>query len=814
MKSASNIRAIVILLVFAFMSGLVPMHGQELRVAEFGEQYRASSMLSDALTSQSDTVLPPVVSDLRRNIVIPAPTDAVTVSCTVEAGDTSRSISTVVLLYGTPGTELGRVNMNYDTNSGQAVGEIPAQEDGSVVWYAIEATDDSSATTVFPEESERGKAFFIVRDGITRIRDVQYTPFSDGISGAVGGTVTVRGVVMGSASEVGMLYLQDAAEAWSGIAVHGDASVRNLPRGQHVTITGTVEERDGVTTLADATLSFDHGVGVVFPTVELSTGTFENMRVEDGDPIAEQWEGMLVLLRNVRITSTNPASPPGSEGDFLVTDGSGDMRVGSSGAWTNTYTTDRSETDKIFLTYGTTIETLSGHIHSESGAYKLEPRSDEDFVNVVLGPTHPVISNVLRNQAIPSSSDDVVVTCRVVDSNPYGNIELMRLVYGAGDVERGRTDMLLDPDDNIATAVIPAQQDGELIWYYIEAEDNDGEEARYPVDLDGPRPFFIVRDGNIRIRDIQYTPYADGRSGSAGYSDVLTRGVLTAGPKLGMYFIQDAAAPWSGIQIVSSDIGTHGLRPGDDITVRGIVDEVGGMTQLRDIVLVENHGVAPLPDALLLNTGMFETGVAKDGDFDAEPYESMLVRFDRLVVTSINADAAQGENHGEFLVSDGSGDMRVDDAGVWDEVFTTDPTDLVRVFLPVGSKIASLIGVMYYSNNNFKLEPRDEDDFFNVVTSVEHVPGRPDAVVLHPNHPNPFMKHEGTTLRFEIPEHSLLSLSVYNTSGTRVATLLDGWHAAGEYSMHFTAQSLAPGMYFCTLMIGEAVHTTRMILVH
>lgn len=759
---------------------------------------------------------PPVVSNLARDIAIPTSADAVTVTCDVVDSNPGGSIAEVTLVWGLyendANVEKGRVNMTYDAGTTQASGQIPAQADGAIVWYFVEATDDDDETVVFPGEIIKGRPFYNVKDGDILIRDIQFTPYANGNSGAIGGAVTVRGTVVAGTADLGMVFIQDDTAPWSGVMVRGDESIRNLVTGQDVTVSGVVEERFNVTTVGNATLVTDHGTVALPAPVELATGTFETIAVTDGNPGAEQWEGMLTTFKDLVVTSSNADDPSGDFGEVLVDDGSGDMRVDDSGTWKSVYTNDPTQTEKTFLAVGTTIESLTGVMYFSFNFYKLEPRTESDVVGVGTAVNPPVISKLTRDLGIPTSSDQVTITCDVVDSNEGGTIALVKLYYGVAGGNATSVDMTYDAGTTTATVTLPAMADGDIVWYYVEATDNDDDVAVYPADLNGPVPFFIVRDGNIRIRDIQYTPFDDGRSGSAGFKNVRTRGVLTAGANIGMYFIQDDTNPWSGIQLYSSTIKNEGLNPGDDITVEGTVDERFGVTQLKDVVIIENHGNVDMPAATLLQTGSFENAVVSDGAADAEPFEGMLVRFENLTVTSTNADAPAGSNFGEFLATDGSGDVRVDDAGTWDNVYTTDSTDTGLIYLKPGTTIAGLQGIMYFSFDNWKLEPRDEDDFDNVVTSVEFVPALVHDITLHQNYPNPFHAGSGTTISFDLPRASQVSLRLHDMTGRVVATLLEGARHAGTYTVRTVLPTLPAGTYIYRLAVDGTARSARMTI--
>jgi hypothetical protein len=78
------------------------------------------------------------------------------------------------------------------------------------------------------------------------------------------------------------------------------------------------------------------------------------------------------------------------------------------------------------------------------------------------------------------------------------------------------------------------------------------------------------------------------------------------------------------------------------------------------------------------------------------------------------------------------------------------------------------------------------------------------------NYPNPF--NPTTTLAFTLPESQLTELAVFDLSGRKVATLVDGLMAAGSHSVVFDASGLASGLYIYTLRSGQIVQSGRMVL--
>jgi hypothetical protein len=69
--------------------------------------------------------------------------------------------------------------------------------------------------------------------------------------------------------------------------------------------------------------------------------------------------------------------------------------------------------------------------------------------------------------------------------------------------------------------------------------------------------------------------------------------------------------------------------------------------------------------------------------------------------------------------------------------------------------------------------------------------------VLLQNYPNPF--NPSTTIRYGLPHKSLVTLSLYNTLGQRVAELVAGEQGAGFHEVRVDGSALASGVYLYRL---------------
>ncbi|HAL56703.1 MAG TPA: hypothetical protein DCP63_09560 [Bacteroidetes bacterium] len=86
----------------------------------------------------------------------------------------------------------------------------------------------------------------------------------------------------------------------------------------------------------------------------------------------------------------------------------------------------------------------------------------------------------------------------------------------------------------------------------------------------------------------------------------------------------------------------------------------------------------------------------------------------------------------------------------------------------------------------------------------------PREFVLHQNYPNPF--NPTTTIRFDLPQASFVTLKVFNILGQEVAALVEGQLEAGTYQRAFEAIGFGSGAYVYRLQAGDWKLSRRMIL--
>lgn len=81
---------------------------------------------------------------------------------------------------------------------------------------------------------------------------------------------------------------------------------------------------------------------------------------------------------------------------------------------------------------------------------------------------------------------------------------------------------------------------------------------------------------------------------------------------------------------------------------------------------------------------------------------------------------------------------------------------------------------------------------------------------LSQNYPNPF--NPATTIKYDIPEQSYVTIKIYNIVGEEISTLLNEEQNAGRYQIQWNASELASGVYFYRLQAGQFSDTKKLIL--
>jgi hypothetical protein len=91
----------------------------------------------------------------------------------------------------------------------------------------------------------------------------------------------------------------------------------------------------------------------------------------------------------------------------------------------------------------------------------------------------------------------------------------------------------------------------------------------------------------------------------------------------------------------------------------------------------------------------------------------------------------------------------------------------------------------------------------------------PEVIALHQNYPNPF--NPVTTLRYDLPEQTLVNITIYDMLGRQVKTLANQAQDAGHKSAIWDATNdygkpVSAGIYLYQIQAGEYISTKKMVL--
>ncbi|MDY0016601.1 MAG: T9SS type A sorting domain-containing protein [Candidatus Delongbacteria bacterium] len=198
----------------------------------------------------------------------------------------------------------------------------------------------------------------------------------------------------------------------------------------------------------------------------------------------------------------------------------------------------------------------------------------------------------------------------------------------------------------------------------------------------------------------------------------------------------------------------------------------------------------------------------EDMDYDEEPGELYMVNFDNatgdiLWLNTIDSRPDQLLNYGDsFLIRKGTSVIKADisELGL-DTLWVKDYPNTGKITVVDNGYIsASIVESDLYV---YRFDER---------TNIEDSSPLPASAALYQNYPNPF--NPVTEISFSIPETSEVDLSVYDTAGRLVRTLVNEKRTYGRHTISFDGSDLNSGIYFYRLQTdGRMIDAKRMLLI-
>ncbi len=114
-------------------------------------------------------------------------------------------------------------------------------------------------------------------------------------------------------------------------------------------------------------------------------------------------------------------------------------------------------------------------------------------------------------------------------------------------------------------------------------------------------------------------------------------------------------------------------------------------------------------------------------------------------------------------------------------------------------------GVKYF----YKIKQIDFDGSSAFSNTIEVSIPLSATFSLDQNYPNPF--NPATSISYQLPLNSFVTLKVYDVLGNEIATLINEEKPAGSYKLDWNAADQPSGVYFYQLKTGSFVQTKKMI---
>ncbi len=391
--------------------------------------------------------LPPSFSNAALSDSTVTSSDAVTVSVDITA-DGAATVTGANVVYSNGDTTITAAM----TNSAGSTYEftLPAFDNFTPVSFYFEATDSEGLTGRDPISGNYG--FFVQDEPINSIAVIQTT--ADGKAGAspLEGAgqlpVDISGIIVSDNSD-GVIILQEAAAAWSGIFLERTSATQALVKGDSITVTSAQVAEAAV---ASNSLTLTQLVNLEFTVNSSGNDTEQVIPVISSDTVQalqnggelENYEGMVVKFEDVQLTAR------GSFGEYTMQNTDADSSNGAifnedirSTAVGNTQARgDYNES----VREGKTMDAYAV-VAASFGAPKFHPRTAADLVTEDNNSFKPLLDFSLTG---PADSASVVVDTETIEFtwNSTTDYDGDDVTYGWRLYSNDTTSVLLDLESN------------------------------------------------------------------------------------------------------------------------------------------------------------------------------------------------------------------------------------------------------------------------------------------------------------------------------------------------------------------------------
>ena len=113
-----------------------------------------------------------------------------------------------------------------------------------------------------------------------------------------------------------------------------------------------------------------------------------------------------------------------------------------------------------------------------------------------------------------------------------------------------------------------------------------------------------------------------------------------------------------------------------------------------------------------------------------------------------------------------------------------------------------------------------KDLFLNIVYNIvngealdikDNYSTLPVSFKIEQNYPNPF--NAGTRIKYRLPKSQLVRLSIYNSAGQLITTLVNQYQTAGYHSVNWDANNISSGVYFYRIKTEKQSAIKKCVLI-
>ena len=714
------------------------------------------------------------ISDIN-GIAIPSASLAFTISkpvptltLTAPAGGEKYTVGNSVNITWTS-TNVTTVKLEYSSDSAStwtSIGYVAAAT-GTYAWTVpnavstkcfVKVSDSSDATVA----SVNASVFAIEAIQLT-IAQIRALPATT----TAGTKVTVRGIVNSPNFHAtkNAFYVQDGT---AGINIFGGATYGPTP-GDSIVVVGWLMLYNGTLEVSDSSTS-------LISVTKIASGTAPTPKVvtvAELNANGENYESQLITINSVtKVSGTWPAAT-GSTTTLKCT--------------ANSVTTDTlllvvkkpsevlsSGTEPVWPKHVTGIATQ--YTTTGTGGYQIMPRYVADFVTPIV-PKVAVTAPVASTSWIVATSQNITWT-----SN---DVTTVKLEYSIDSAATWNTIIANTPASAGTYAwTVPSTPSKKC---FVKVSDSTGTAT---ASVSGLFSIDATPIASMRVNNANGSPVDSGKTFTIS-------GWVTSANQIGKNAaIQDNTA---GMTVYDS-LFAYGTSIGDSVVVTATLTNYRGLAEMTGVTFTKT-GVNSVQDPTVITCAQM-TGQAWSG---LEAYESKLVKIKNVTIAGTGTFTSQSAG---YVITDSSGTATLYiNKAVTSIIGQTIPSTLVNI-TGIVSQYKSAIP---YSSG-YQLLPRQITDIEGL-TAVSADNAKTSTVkgfALAQNYPNPF--NPTTTINYSLDKAGLVTLKVYSILGTEVASLVNDYKSAGNYSVPFNASNLTSGVYIYKLQAGSQSITKKLTL--